>query len=75
MSTTEDQVLGAASDDDPTPDHNGSGNGSVRTEARRLPLANVEWREGDDHVLMTGPVEYEHKGRFDAALFADAGVA
>jgi diaminopimelate epimerase len=30
----------------------------------------VEWREGDDHVLMTGPVAYEHKGRFDAALFA-----
>jgi hypothetical protein len=24
---------------------------------------------------MTGPVEYEHKGRFDAALFAGAGVA
>jgi hypothetical protein len=26
-------------------------------------------------VLMTGPVEYEHNGRFDAALFAGAGVA
>ncbi len=39
----------------------------------------IEWREADDHVLMTGPVEYEHKGRFDgrfdAALFADAGAA
>jgi len=35
----------------------------------------IEWREADDHVLMTGPVEYEHKGRFDAALLADAGVA
>ena len=34
----------------------------------------VEWREGDDHVLMTGPVEYEHKGRFDAALFVSAGT-
>jgi diaminopimelate epimerase len=33
----------------------------------------VEWRERDDHVLMTGPVEYEHAGQFDAALFADAG--
>jgi diaminopimelate epimerase len=32
----------------------------------------VEWREADDHVLMTGPVELEHKGRFDAALFAAA---
>jgi diaminopimelate epimerase len=35
---------------------------------------SIEWREGDDHVLMTGPVEYEHAGRFDAALFADATV-
>ncbi len=35
----------------------------------------IEWRESDDHVLMTGPVAYEHRGRFDAALFADAGAA
>jgi diaminopimelate epimerase len=35
----------------------------------------IEWRESDDHVLMTGPVEYEHRGRFDAALFATAGAA
>jgi diaminopimelate epimerase len=35
----------------------------------------VEWRESDDHVLMTGPVEFEHKGRFDAALLAEAGAA
>jgi diaminopimelate epimerase len=35
----------------------------------------IEWRESDDHVLMTGPTEYEHKGRFDAALFAGAGAA
>jgi diaminopimelate epimerase len=34
----------------------------------------IEWRETDDHVLMTGPAEYEHKGRFDAALFAGAGA-
>ena len=34
----------------------------------------IEWRDSDDHVLMTGPVAYEHAGRFDAALFADAGV-
>jgi diaminopimelate epimerase len=34
----------------------------------------VEWRKGDDHVLMTGPVEFEHKGRFDAALLAEAGI-
>jgi hypothetical protein len=25
--------------------------------------------------LMTGPVEYEHRGRFDVALFAAAGAA
>ncbi len=35
----------------------------------------IEWRASDDHVLMTGPVEYEHKGRFDAALLAGAGAA
>jgi diaminopimelate epimerase len=34
----------------------------------------IEWRASDDHVLMTGPVVYEHKGRFDAALFADLGA-
>ncbi len=34
----------------------------------------IEWRESDDHVLMTGPVEYEHKGRFDAALMTSAGA-
>ena len=30
----------------------------------------IEWRESDDHVLMTGPCEYEFDGRFDPALFA-----
>ena len=35
----------------------------------------IEWRESDDHVLMTGPVEYEFEGRFDPALFAAAGAA
>jgi diaminopimelate epimerase len=35
----------------------------------------IEWRAADGHVLMTGPVEYEHRGRFDAALLADAGAA
>ena len=34
----------------------------------------IEWRE-DDHVLMTGPVEYEFEGRFDPALFATAEPA
>ena len=30
----------------------------------------IEWREKDDHVLMTGPVAFEFEGRFDPALFA-----
>ena len=32
----------------------------------------IEWRETDGHVLMTGPIEYEYEGRFDPALFAGA---
>jgi diaminopimelate epimerase len=35
----------------------------------------IEWRSRDDHVLMTGPVEYEYAGTFDPALFASAGAA
>jgi diaminopimelate epimerase len=35
----------------------------------------IEWRTGDDHVLMTGPIAYEYEGRFDPALFAAAGAA
>jgi diaminopimelate epimerase len=34
----------------------------------------IQWRERDDHVLMTGPVEYEFEGRFDPTLFAKAGA-
>jgi len=34
----------------------------------------IEWREADNHVLMTGPVAYERQGRFAAALFAGAGA-
>ncbi len=42
----------------------------------RLPGGDlsIEWR-GDDHVLMTGPIEYEFEGRFDAALFETAETA
>ena len=36
---------------------------------------DVEWRESDDHVLMTGPVEFEREGKFDPALFAKVGAA
>ena len=35
----------------------------------------IEWRAGDDHVLMTGPIAYEYEGRFDPALFATARTA
>jgi diaminopimelate epimerase len=30
----------------------------------------IEWRERDNHVLMTGPVEFEFEGRFEPELFA-----
>jgi diaminopimelate epimerase len=30
----------------------------------------IEWRERDDHVLMTGTAEFEYEGEFDPALFA-----
>jgi diaminopimelate epimerase len=31
---------------------------------------HVLWRDTDDHILMTGPVETEFEGRFDPAIFA-----
>jgi diaminopimelate epimerase len=31
----------------------------------------IEWREGDDHVLMTGPTELEHEGILSPALFSE----
>jgi diaminopimelate epimerase len=30
----------------------------------------IDWRERDDHVLMTGPVAFEFNGTFDPKLFA-----
>jgi diaminopimelate epimerase len=33
----------------------------------------IEWRERDDHVLMTGTATFEYEGRFDPALFAPVG--
>src|SRR5262249_14806791 len=50
-----------------------------RTDRRatvRLPGGDlsIEWRE-DDHVLMTGPIEYEFEGRFDPTLFDAAETA
>jgi diaminopimelate epimerase len=35
---------------------------------------DIEWRE-DDHVLMTGPIEYEYEGQFDPACFETAETA
>jgi diaminopimelate epimerase len=35
----------------------------------------VDWREKDDHVLMTGPVQIEFAGRFDPALFSKAAAS
>jgi diaminopimelate epimerase len=35
----------------------------------------IEWRESDDHVLMTGSVTYEYEGTFDPSLFAVAARA
>ncbi|HEY0328123.1 MAG TPA: diaminopimelate epimerase [Rhodopseudomonas sp.] len=32
----------------------------------------IEWRDADDHVLMTGPAAFEFEGRLDPALFAAA---
>jgi diaminopimelate epimerase len=48
-----------------------------RTVGVSLPggVLNVEWREADDHVHLTGPVEFEYHGQFDPALFATAGAA
>jgi diaminopimelate epimerase len=34
----------------------------------------IDWRETDDHVVMTGPVEFEREGRFDRALFEPVGT-
>jgi diaminopimelate epimerase len=50
---------------------------AARTVTITLPGGDlrIEWRERDDHVLMTGPAEYEYEGRFDPALFAEAGAA
>jgi diaminopimelate epimerase len=34
----------------------------------------IEWRASDDHVLMTGAVEFEFEGRFDPKLFDKASA-
>jgi diaminopimelate epimerase len=34
----------------------------------------IDWREGDDHVLMTGPVEMEFEGKLDPSMLTDRCV-
>ena len=34
----------------------------------------IEWRERDDHVLMTGTAEFEYEGKSHPALFASVAV-
>ena len=36
---------------------------------------DIEWREQDGHVLMTGPAEFEHAGSFPESLAAEAETA
>jgi diaminopimelate epimerase len=45
-----------------------------RTVEMTLPggKLTIEWRDSDNHVLMTGGAELEFEGRFDPALFAGA---
>jgi diaminopimelate epimerase len=31
----------------------------------------IEWREGDDHILMTGPIEMEFEGKLDPSMLVD----
>ncbi len=35
----------------------------------------IEWRESDDHVLMTGPVETEFEGRLEPVMLSTADAA
>jgi diaminopimelate epimerase len=34
----------------------------------------IAWRATDEHVLMTGPVEFEFETRLDPAVFAEAAA-
>lgn len=45
-----------------------------RTVEMTLPggQLTIEWRESDNHVLMTGGAAFEFEGRFDPALFSGA---
>lgn len=32
---------------------------------------SIEWREGDDHILMTGPVTYDHDGVIEPSVLSE----
>jgi diaminopimelate epimerase len=36
---------------------------------------DIEWREKDNHVLMTGPAQFEYEGHFAPSLFSEIGAA
>jgi diaminopimelate epimerase len=36
---------------------------------------HIEWRESDDHVLMTGPAAFEFEGVLDAKILNTAAAA
>lgn len=44
---------------------------NVATSPVRIPLV-IEWREADDHVIMTGPAEWEWSGHLDPSTGAFA---
>jgi diaminopimelate epimerase len=35
-------------------------------------VLHIDWRESDDHILMTGPVTTEFEGTLDPAIFGSA---
>jgi diaminopimelate epimerase len=35
----------------------------------------IEWRESDNHVLMSGPVEFEFEGKLSPAVLAETSAA
>jgi diaminopimelate epimerase len=35
----------------------------------------IEWRESDDHILMTGPAEFEFEGRLTPAMLGEAATS
>ena len=44
---------------------------AVEVTAPKAGELGITWREGDDHVLMSGPVELEFETRLDPAALAE----